>query len=70
MSDTKRRLAAERSQASTSRLAEHEDALSPVEALRESVGTGSGQRLGDGLPVDGPIVSLPEDHRPFEDPET
>jgi hypothetical protein len=69
MSDTRRRLVAERSQASTSPLAEHEDALSPVEALRESVGTG-GQRPGDGLPVDGPIISFPDDHRPLEDLET
>jgi hypothetical protein len=58
---TKRRLAAAQSQASTSPLAEHEDALSPVEALRESVGAGGGQRVGDGLPVDGPVVSFPGD---------
>jgi hypothetical protein len=66
----KRRLAAERSQASTSPLGEHDDALSPVEALRESVGTTGGPRLGDGIPVDGPIVSLPDDHRPLEDDES
>jgi hypothetical protein len=59
--DSKRHLEAEGSPASISAAAEHDDELSPALGLRESVGTGGSQRLGNGVPVDGPIVSFPDD---------
>ncbi len=61
-----RRLEAEGSPATRSAAALHEDELSPSRALRESVGEGESQRVGDGLPVAGPITSFPDtdDHDP------
>jgi hypothetical protein len=46
-----------------------EDQLSPSRALRESVGTGRSQRLGDSGPVANPEVSFPEDPREEDEPE-
>ncbi len=61
-----RRLEADGSQAARSPAALHDDALSPTKALEESVGFGGGQRVGDGLPVAGPITTFsgPEDDVP------
>jgi hypothetical protein len=55
-----RRLEDEKSQAATTPAAEHEDALSPSKAVRESSAGGGGQRLGDSGPVANPITTFPE----------
>jgi hypothetical protein len=64
-----RRLESPLSQAAQSPVANHDDVLSPSLALRESSASGGGQRLGDGVPVDGPITVFPdvdEDDRRLE----
>ena len=55
-----RRLEDETSQAATTSAAEHEDALSPSKAVRESSASGGGQRIGDSGPVANPITTFPE----------
>ncbi len=59
-SHERRRLEAEGSQAARSPAALHEDELSANKALRDSIGWDDSQRVGDGLPVAGPITSFPE----------
>jgi hypothetical protein len=54
-----RRLEADRSQAATTPLANHEDDLSPAKSLRESLAADGCQRVGDSGPVANPIVSFP-----------
>ncbi len=54
-----RRLEAAGSQAARSPAALHEDELSPSKALRDSLEWDTTQRVGDGLPVAGPITSFP-----------
>jgi hypothetical protein len=56
-----RRLESEASVAARSPLAQHEDALSPARSVREASGAGESQRLGDGLPVAGPVTTFPDD---------
>lgn len=58
--DTNRRLEDDKSQAAITPAAEHEDALSPSKAMRESSAGGEGQRLGDSGPVANPITTFPE----------
>ena len=53
------RLEGDDSPAAITPLAQHEDALSPSRALRETSASGGGQRLGDSGPVANPIVSFP-----------
>ncbi|MBI1734488.1 MAG: hypothetical protein HYR51_04875 [Candidatus Rokubacteria bacterium] len=55
-----RRLEDARSQAAITPAAEHEDALSPSQALRESSTGGGGQRVGDSGPVANPITTFSE----------
>lgn len=57
---TDRRLESDASQAATTPAAEHEDALSPSKAVRESSAGGGGQRVGDSGPVANPITTFPE----------
>jgi hypothetical protein len=59
MRSEEHRLEDAQSQAATTPAAEHEDALSPSKALRESA-AGGGQRLGDSGPVANPIITFPE----------
>ena len=59
--DRSRRLEADTSVAAASPAAEHEDALSPARVVRELSAVGGSQRLGDGLPVAGPITTFPDD---------
>jgi hypothetical protein len=55
-----RKLQGDTAPSARSEVARHDDALSPARALRESAGQGGGQRLGDGLPAGGPVVSFPD----------
>ena len=64
MKDNEHRLEAEASQAALTPLAEHEDELSPSKALRETVASSGGQRVGDSGPVANPCVSFPDREEP------
>jgi hypothetical protein len=55
-----RRLEDEHSQAAITPAAQHDDALSPSKAVRESAAGGGGQRLGNSGPVANPITTFPE----------
>lgn len=57
---TDRRLEDDASQAATTPVAQHEDALSPSKAVRESAAGGGGQRVGDNGPVANPVTTFPE----------
>lgn len=61
MSEYDRRLEADRSPAATTPLANHEDALSPTTALRDSSAAPGSQRVGDSGPVANPLISFPAD---------
>jgi hypothetical protein len=55
-----RRLEDEKSQAAITPAAQHDDALSPSKAVRESASSGGGQRLGNSGPLANPITTFPE----------
>jgi hypothetical protein len=54
------RLTADESPARASKVAQHEDDLSPAKDLRDRVATSRSERVGDGTAVGGPITSPPE----------
>ncbi len=54
-----RHLQAKGSQAAVTPIAQHDDALSPAEWLRETSASGGGQRIGDSGPVANPTVVFP-----------
>ena len=59
--DRSRRLEAHNSIAASSPSAQREDALSPAREVRDASGVSASQRLGDGLPVAGPITTFSDD---------
>jgi hypothetical protein len=61
--DSPDRLAGDDSPARASKLAQHEDELSPAKDLRERVAASRSERVGNGTAVAGPITSPPEEPR-------
>lgn len=59
-----RRLEAPDSPAARTPAAEHDDALSPTQALHESINLDGSQRVGSSPPVANPLVSFPERPEP------
>jgi hypothetical protein len=58
--DAMDRLAGDRSQAHATKVARHEDALSPARDLRDRLEQSRSERVGDGTAIGGPITSPPE----------
>jgi hypothetical protein len=58
--DSGDRLTGETSPARASKVAQHEDDLSPAKDLRDRVASSRSERVGDGTVVGGPITSPPE----------
>ena len=54
------RLESEASPAAQSPAAVHDDALSPAQALRQSINATGSQRVGDSPPVANPLATFPD----------
>ena len=64
-----RRLEAPDSPAARTCAAQHDDALSPAQALDDSINADGSQRVGSSPPVGNPLVVFPERRAPDVDDE-